>query len=123
MGLVRRRCNNNIAMSWQVDDRLCPKTAIDGNQSFEADVRMLEYPVMVTRFAGMEEQFQRGVNGLIVEQDGDSLRDGLSSVIRDVRARRAQGGYPQELLDDDAKMDLLMELISGASAQPTTDIR
>ena len=110
-------------MSWQVDDRLCPKTAIDGNQSFEADDRMLECPVIVTRFAGMEEQFQGGVNGLIVEQDGDSLRDGLSSVIRDVRARRAQGGYPQELLDDDAKMDLLMELISGASAQPTTDIR
>ncbi|MBL0227554.1 hypothetical protein [Thermomonas sp.] len=85
----------------------------------------LERPVIATRFAGIEEQIETGVNGLVVEQDVDAICDGLGSLIRDagLRQRLAQGGYPRELLDDDAKVDLLMGLMTGSACQATTDAR
>ena len=89
------------------------------------EARVLERPVIATRFAGIEEQVETGVNGLIVEQDVDAICDGLASLIRDagLRQRLAQGGYPRELLDDDAKVDLLMGLMTGSACQATTDVR
>lgn len=89
------------------------------------EARVLERPVIATRFAGIEEQIETGVNGLVVEQDVDAICDGLGSLIRDagLRQRLAQGGYPRELLDDDAKVDLLMGLMTGSACQATTDVR
>ena len=89
------------------------------------EARVLERPVIATRFAGIEEQIHSGVNGLIVDQDVDSICDGLSMLIRDagLRERLAKGGYPRELLDDDAKVDLLMDLMGSASSQPTLEVR
>ena len=77
------------------------------------EARVLERPVIATRFAGIEEQIENGVNGLIVDQDVDAICAGLASLIRDagLRQRLAQGGYPHELLDDDAKVDALLRLI------------
>lgn len=77
------------------------------------EARVLERPVIATRFAGIEEQIEDGVNGLIVEQDVDAICDGLSSLIRDagLRERLAQGGYPRALLDDGAKIDALLSLL------------
>lgn len=88
------------------------------------EARVLERPVIATRFAGIEEQIQSGVNGLIVDQDVDAICDGLAMLIRDagLRERLAKGGYPRELLDDDAKVDLLMELMGSASSHPTSGV-
>lgn len=79
------------------------------------EARVLERPVVATRFAGIEEQIESGVNGLIVEQDVDAICEGLALLIRDARLseRLAHGGYPRELLDDDAKLDALLHLIAG----------
>jgi len=79
------------------------------------EARVLERPVIATRFAGIEEQIQSGVNGLIVEQDVDAICEGLAALIRDsgLRERLAQGGYPHELLDDGAKVDALLRLIGA----------
>ena len=89
------------------------------------EARVLCRPVIATRFAGVEEQIQSGVNGLIVEQDVDAICDGMASLLRDagLRERLAQGGYPRELLDDDAKVDLLMDLMGSASSHPTPEVR
>ena len=78
------------------------------------EARVLERPVIATRFAGIEEQIENGVNGIIVEQDVEAICDGLALLIRDagLRARLAQGGYPRALLDDDAKVNALLELMS-----------
>ena len=79
------------------------------------EARVLERPVIATRFSGIEEQIEDGVNGLIVEQDVAAICDGLSSLILDagLRERLARGGYPRELLDDEAKVNALMRLMSG----------
>ena len=89
------------------------------------EARVLERPVIATRFSGIEEQIEDGVNGLIVEQDVDAICDGLALLMRDagLREQLAQGGYPRELLDDEAKVDLLMAMFAGTSAQPATDVR
>lgn len=89
------------------------------------EARVLERPVIATRFSGVEEQIDSGANGLIVEQDVDAICDGLALLIRDagLRERLAQGGYPRELLDDDAKVDRLIAMFAGTSARPTTDVR
>ena len=80
------------------------------------EARVLERPVIATRFAGIEEQIENGVNGMIVEQDVEAICDGLTFLIRDagLRARLAQGGYPRALLDDEAKVNALLELMSQA---------
>ena len=82
------------------------------------EARVLARPVIATRFAGIEEQVESGVNGLIVEQDENAICEGLASLIRDdgLRERLARGGYPRELLDDDAKVDALMKLMGGAAS-------
>ena len=78
------------------------------------EARVLERPVIATRFSGIEEQIDSGVNGLIVEQDVNAICEGLASLIRDagLRERLAKGGYPDELLDDDAKVDGFLELMA-----------
>jgi glycosyltransferase involved in cell wall biosynthesis len=69
--------------------------------------------VIATRFSGIEEQIEHGVNGLIVEQDVESICAGLVSLIRDpgLRDQLGSGGYPRQLLDDRAKIDKLLALI------------
>jgi len=86
------------------------------------EARVLERPVIATRFAGIEEQIDSGVNGLIVEQDVDAICAGLASLIRDagLRERLARGGYPRELLDDQAKVDALMQLMGDDSRSSTS---
>lgn len=83
------------------------------------EARVLERPVIATRFAGIEEQIESGVNGLIVEQDVEAICTGMASLIRDaaLRERLAKGGYPHELLDDDAKVDALLRLIEVATPE------
>lgn len=80
------------------------------------EARVLERPVIATRFAGVEEQIDSGVNGLIVEQDVPAICDGLASLLGDagLRERLAHGGYPRKLLDDDAKIDALLSLCNGS---------
>lgn len=79
------------------------------------EARVLERPVIATRFSGIEEQIESGVNGLIVEQDVDAICEGMATLLKDagLRQRLAAGGYPDALLDDDAKVDALMRLIAG----------
>mgnify|MGYP005752228647 FL=1 len=80
------------------------------------EARVLERPVIATRFAGIAEQIEDGVNGLVVEQDVEAICEGLTRLICDpvLRERLACGGYPQALLDDDSKLDALLEVIGGA---------
>lgn len=84
------------------------------------EARVLERPVIATRFAGIEEQIASGVNGLIVEQDVTAICAGMTALLGDpnLRERLAQGGYPRELLDDDAKLDALIDLLAGAENAP-----
>ncbi len=88
------------------------------------EARVLERPVIATRFAGIDEQIDSGVNGLIVEQDEESIVSGMMRLLQDpeTRSRLASGGYPCELLDDDAKIDMLIGLIRDARV-PGEDVR
>lgn len=83
------------------------------------EARVLERPVIATRFSGIEEQIEDGVNGLIVEQDVDAICAGLSRLMQDpsLRERLAKGGYPDVLLDDDAKIDALINLFAASPRQ------
>lgn len=78
------------------------------------EARVLERPVVATRFSAIDEQIASGVNGLIVEQDLDSIVAGLETLLGDsvLRERLARGGYPGELLDDEAKLDKVIYLVS-----------
>ena len=86
------------------------------------EARVLERPVIATRFSGIEEQITSGVNGLIVEQDVEAICEGMATLLRDpaLRERLAHGGYPRELLDDDAKLDALIRLLAGTRSESTT---
>ena len=77
------------------------------------EARVLERPVIATRFSGIDEQIDSGVNGLIVEQDVEAICAGMAALLQDadLRARLAAGGYPPILLDDTAKVDALLELM------------
>lgn len=78
------------------------------------EARVLERPVIATRFAGIDEQIESGVNGLIVEQDIDAIVAGMRRLLGDaaLRSRLAAGGYPDALMDDGAKIDALLALVA-----------
>jgi glycosyltransferase involved in cell wall biosynthesis len=86
------------------------------------EARVLERPVIATRFSGIEEQIESGVSGLIVEQDTDAIFEGMALLLRDaaLRARLAAGGYSPELMDDDAKLGRLLSLVGG---EPMATVR
>ncbi len=91
------------------------------------EARVLERPVIATRFSGIEEQIENGVNGMIVEQDVDAICKGLATLIGDagLRERLAKGGYPRELLDDAWKIDALLAVLEGrapAAASPASGV-
>ncbi len=78
------------------------------------EARVLERPLIATRFAGIEEQVTHGVNGWIVEQGVESIVAGMERLLQDpvLRSQLAHGGYPTELLHDDAKIDTLLALVA-----------
>lgn len=86
------------------------------------EARVLERPVIATRFSGIDEQIESGVNGLIVEQDEEAIVEGMATLLRDsaLRERLAHGGYPPSLLDDAHKVDSLLRLIEGQSCAKGT---
>ncbi len=79
------------------------------------EARVLERPVIATRFAGIEEQITTEVNGLIVEQSVDAICTGMKRLLQEpeLRQRLANGGYPHVLLDDEAKVDVLLKVLVG----------
>lgn len=77
------------------------------------EARVMERPVIATRFSGIEEQITSGVNGLIVEQNVDAIVEGIATLLVDsnLRQRLASGGYPSGILDDDGKVEALVRLM------------
>jgi glycosyltransferase involved in cell wall biosynthesis len=78
------------------------------------EARVLERPVIATRFAGIEEQIESGVNGLIVEQETDAIVEGMRRLLQDpvLRSRLAAGGYSDAFMDDGAKIDAMLALVA-----------
>ena len=76
------------------------------------EARVMKRPVIATHFSGVEEQIEQGINGIIVEQNLDSICGGLRQLIEDpsLRERIACGGYPDVLMDDKAKLDKLFRI-------------
>lgn len=91
---------------------------IEGLSGVVNEARVLERPVIATRFAGVEEQIESGVNGLIVEQETDAIVSGMRRLLLDpaLRSRLAAGGYPEALMDDGAKIDALLALVETPRA-------
>lgn len=81
------------------------------------EARVLERPVVATRFSGIDEQIEDRVNGLVVEQSVKAICDGLRELILDpdLRQRLARGGLPAALLDDSEKVERLLGLVAGQS--------
>ena len=87
------------------------------------EARVLERPVIATRFAGIDEQIESGVNGLIVAQDTDAIVAGMRRLLGDaaLRSRLAAGGYPDALMDDGAKIDALLAVMAPPPASSGVD--
>jgi len=70
------------------------------------EARVLGRPVIATRVSGIDEQLTHGINGLIVEQNQEAIIAGMTALMTDaaLRQRLAAGGYPEALLNDEAKL-------------------
>lgn len=79
------------------------------------EARVLAKPVIATRVSGIDEQLTHGVNGLVVEQNEEAIIAGMTALMTDagLRQRLAAGGYPEALLNDEAKLDSLESVFLG----------
>jgi len=70
------------------------------------EARVLAKPIIATRVSGIDEQLTHGVNGLVVEQNEEAIIAGMKALMTDaaLRQRLAAGGYPEALLNDEAKL-------------------
>jgi glycosyltransferase involved in cell wall biosynthesis len=84
------------------------------------EAKVLGKPVIATHFSGVEEQITDGVNGLIVENNEDAIFEGMKRILTDdeFRASLANDNLPQEIMDDDAKVETLRTLIQGQGECP-----
>ena len=80
------------------------------------EAKAIGRPVLVTRFPGVTEQIEDGVNGLIVDNDEDAIVEGMARMLTDpaLRERLAAQPLPPAIADDDAKLDRLEALVLGA---------
>lgn len=71
--------------------------------------------VVAVRVSGIEEQLVDGESGLILDNDEDSLVEGLARILGDsvLRDRLTNDYLPPALLDDTAKLDRLEALMLG----------
>ena len=81
------------------------------------EAKVMERPLIATRFSAIEEQITDSVNGVIVENDEDAIAAGMKRLLTDdkLRARLAVNGLPTALLDDRLKLDRLLHTIETAS--------
>jgi len=78
-----------------------------------SEAKVLNKAVIATRFSGIEEQLENNINGLIVEQNIDSIVTGLQLLIgnKEVLHRLAKKPLPAVLLDNSIKYNKLLSLI------------
>jgi glycosyltransferase involved in cell wall biosynthesis len=77
------------------------------------EAKVLGKPVVATDFAGVDEQIQDGVNGLVVFNDEDSICMGLERVLTDLalRAKLTNDTLPAAIADDGQKFETLEQLL------------
>ncbi len=101
--------------AYQAADVVAMLSNYEGLCGVVNEARVLEKPVIATQVSGIDEQLLDESNGLVVDQDDQSIIDGLTRLIADpsLRRRLAAGGYPLALLDDAEKLDRLEVIFSG----------
>jgi glycosyltransferase involved in cell wall biosynthesis len=106
---------NNPYPAYRAADVVAMLSYFEGLCGVINEARVLERPVIATQVSGVDEQLIDGVNGLIVPQEERQIVAGMKRILTDagLRARLAQGGYSEALLDDDAKMDRIEALFLG----------
>lgn len=79
------------------------------------EARVMGRPVIATRFSAIDEQIKDGVSGLIVDQDVNAIVAGMKRLLLDADLRDAlsAGGLPDEIMNDEAKLNRLIRLISA----------
>jgi len=89
----------------------------EGLSGMVNEARVMQKAVIATRVSGIDEQLINGENGLVVDNDEESIIKGMSLLLTDpaLRKKLAQGGYPEYLLDDDLKIRKLEAVLLGST--------
>jgi glycosyltransferase involved in cell wall biosynthesis len=76
--------------------------------------------VLATNFAGVREQLSNGENGWIIPNDEEAIATFLAQLLNEpsLIKRTQNHTYPEIMLDDDRKLDLLEELFMRKSIRP-----
>jgi len=77
------------------------------------EAKVIGKPVLATEFSGIYDQIEHGVSGWIVQNNEDAIYEGLKTLLREdaLRQRLTNDLLPQEIIDDDYKIDMLEALM------------
>jgi glycosyltransferase involved in cell wall biosynthesis len=80
------------------------------------EAKVLGKPLIATRFSGIEEQIGGLQGGLIVENDEDSIHEGMKRILTDdaLRASLTNTNLSPAILDDASKVQTFLDLIEQA---------
>ncbi len=78
------------------------------------EAKLMQRPLIATRFSGITEQITDGVNGYIVENDSQAIYEGLKKLLsnRQLIEKTAINGLPEKLLDNNRKADRFKEIFN-----------
>ncbi len=78
------------------------------------EAKLMERPLIATRFSGITEQITEGVNGYIVENNADAIFEEFKLLLsnRELIEKTAINGLPEELLDNNRKIDRFKEMFN-----------
>lgn len=76
------------------------------------EAKLMERPLIATRFSAIDEQITDGVNGYIVDNDTDAIIAKMSDLLSnpDLIYKTAINGMNTEILDNNAKIDKIHSL-------------
>lgn len=93
-------------------DLIAVLSYVEGLSGTVNEAKLLERPIITTRFSSIEEQIQQGVNGHIVENNEDAIIIGMELLLKDksYRDSLAKNSLPEILQDNDYKIEQFLRL-------------
>lgn len=98
-------------------DLIAVLSYVEGLCGVVNEAKLLKKPVIATRFSGIDEQITHGINGFIVENNEESIIEGMEKMLQNPNMLTDMSicGLPQQLLDNRFKIrqfeDLFKECV------------
>lgn len=101
---------------YKYSDLVAVLSYVEGLCGAVNEAKLMERPLIATRFSAIDEQITHGVNGHIVENNEEAIVEGMTLLLgdREYRESLTINGLPEKLINNSIKIQQLEDLYKEA---------